>query len=53
MDEIINSYEEKYGNVTVFALDSLSALYAISAEIELRKNMYHLLSRLRQKQPRS
>ncbi len=47
MDEIVNFYKEKHGNVTVFALDSLNALYAISREAELRRNMYHMLSRLR------
>lgn len=47
IDEIVNYYNEKHGNVTVFALDSLNALYAISKEAELRKNMYHMLSRLR------
>ncbi len=47
MDEIVNFYKEKYGNVTVFALDSLNALYAISREAELRRNMYHMLSHIR------
>ncbi len=47
MDEITNFYKEKYGNVAVFALDSLNALYAISGEAKLRRNMYHMLSHLR------
>lgn len=47
MDEVINIYREKYGSISVFALDSLNALYAISAGMQLRKNMYRLLSKLR------
>lgn len=47
IDEILNFYKEKHGSVKVFALDSLNALYSISKEVELRKNMYHMLSRLR------
>ncbi len=47
--DVIGFYKEKYGNISVFALDSLNALFAISAEAESRKNMYHLLSDLRAK----
>jgi KaiC/GvpD/RAD55 family RecA-like ATPase len=47
MDEVINIYKEKHGSISVFALDSLNALYAISPETNLRKSMYYLLSELR------
>jgi KaiC/GvpD/RAD55 family RecA-like ATPase len=47
IDEAINFYKEKYDDISVFALDSLNALYAISNGSALRKNVYYLLSRLR------
>ncbi len=49
-NEVINFYKDKYGNLTVFALDSLNALYSISEEVHLRKEMYHFFSNLREKE---
>lgn len=49
-DEVIDFYKDKYGNLTVFALDSLNALYSISEEAYLRKEMYDFFSSLRDKE---
>jgi KaiC/GvpD/RAD55 family RecA-like ATPase len=49
-NEVIDFYKDKYGNLTVFALDSLNALYSISVESHLRKEMYHFFSSLRDKE---
>ncbi len=48
-NEIIDFYKDKYCNLTFFALDSLNALYSISEEAYLRKEMYHFFSNLREK----
>jgi len=50
IDEVIDFYKDKYGNLTVFALDSLNALYSISEEAHLRKEMYDFFSSLRDKE---
>jgi KaiC/GvpD/RAD55 family RecA-like ATPase len=47
--DMIDFYREKYENLTVFALDSLNALYSISPRENLRKNMYHFFTMLRDK----
>jgi KaiC/GvpD/RAD55 family RecA-like ATPase len=46
-EEIIDFYKDKYGNLTVFALDSLNAIYSLSEEADLRKSMYYFFSNLR------
>jgi len=45
--EVIDYYKDKYERLTVFALDSLNALYALSQEADLRKSMYDFFSGLR------
>ena len=49
-NEIIDFYKDKYSNLTVFALDSLNALYSISADAPPRKEMYHFFSSLRDRE---
>lgn len=48
-EDMIDFYKEKYDNLTIFALDSLNALYSISSHVNLRKNMYHFFTMLRDK----
>ncbi len=48
-EEILKFYEDKYRNLTVFALDSLNALHALSEVENSRRSMYHFFSRLREK----
>jgi KaiC/GvpD/RAD55 family RecA-like ATPase len=48
-DEVIDFYRDKYNNLTIFALDSLNALYSYSGEDNSRKMMYHFFSNLRDK----
>ncbi len=48
-EDMIDFYREKYDNLTFFALDSLNAFYSISTGLNLRKNMYHFFTRLRDK----
>ncbi|MBU4077933.1 MAG: signal transduction protein [Euryarchaeota archaeon] len=48
-EDLINFYKEKYDNLTVFALDSLNALYSVSNPLNLRKNMYRFFTMLRDK----
>ncbi|VVB71809.1 Circadian clock protein kinase KaiC [uncultured archaeon] len=47
--EVIDYYKERYGSLTVFALDSLNALYSISEDAHLRDKMYHFFTGLRDK----
>lgn len=49
-EEMIDFYKKKYGNLTVFALDSLNALYSITSHVNLRKNMYRFFTMLRDKE---
>jgi KaiC/GvpD/RAD55 family RecA-like ATPase len=49
-NEAIDFYKDKYDNLTVFALDSLNALYSISLDTPLRKEMYHFFSSLRDRE---
>jgi len=49
-EEILGFYEDKYRDLTVFALDSLSALDALSEVENSRRSMYHFFSRLREKE---
>ncbi len=48
-EEMIDFYKEKYNNLTVFALDSLNALYSVSSQAKFRKNMYRFFTMLRDK----
>ncbi len=48
-EEMIDFYMEKYDGLTVFALDSLNALYSVSSPAMLRKNMYRFFTMLRDK----
>jgi KaiC/GvpD/RAD55 family RecA-like ATPase len=45
--EVIDSYKEMYDNLTLFALDSLNALYSISDPGNMRKKIYSFFSHLR------
>ncbi len=45
--DVIDSYKETYDNLTLFALDSLNALYSISDPGNMRKKIYNLFSHLR------
>lgn len=49
-EDMIDFYKEKYDNLTVFALDSLNALYSVSNPLNLRKNMYRFFTMLRDKE---
>lgn len=46
-EEVIDSFKEKYDNLTLFALDSLNALYSISDPGDMRKNIYNFFTHLR------
>ncbi len=46
-EEVIASYKEKYDNLTLFALDSLNALYSISDHGNMRNKIYNFFSHLR------
>jgi KaiC/GvpD/RAD55 family RecA-like ATPase len=46
-EEVIDSYKEKYDNLTLFALDSLNALYSISDNGNMRTKIYNFFSHLR------
>jgi len=46
-EEVIDSYKEKYDNLTLFALDSLNALYSISEQDNMRNKIYNFFSHLR------
>lgn len=46
-DEVIDSYKDKYDDVTLFALDSLNALYSISEHDNMRNLIYDFITNLR------
>jgi len=46
---MINFYKNKYPDLSVFAFDSLNALYSVLPPENLRKIMYHFFSMLRDK----
>ena len=46
-EEVIDSFKEKYDNLTLFALDSLNALYSISDPGDMRKKIYNFFTHLR------
>lgn len=48
-DEVIDFYRDKHNDLTFFALDSLNALYSLSEESNLRMQMYHFFSNLRER----
>ena len=47
-EEVIESYKDKYDNLTLFALDSLNALYSISEHENMRSKIYNFFTRLRE-----
>jgi KaiC/GvpD/RAD55 family RecA-like ATPase len=49
-EEVIAYYREKYSTTTVFALDSLNALYSFSEDVDPRKSMYDFFSYLREEE---
>ncbi len=48
-EDMIDFYREKYGSLTIFALDSLNAFYSVSPGVNFRKKMYHFFTMLRDK----
>ena len=46
-EEVIDSYKDKYDNLTLFALDSLNALYSISEYENMRNRIYNFFTHLR------
>jgi KaiC/GvpD/RAD55 family RecA-like ATPase len=46
-EEVIDSYKDKYDNLTLFALDSLNALYSISEHENMRNRIYNFFTHLR------
>lgn len=49
-EDIVNFYKDKHHNMTVFALDSLNALYSLSCEANFRRSLYYFYSYLRDKE---
>lgn len=47
-EEVIDSYKDKYDNLTLFALDSLNALYSISEHENIRNKIYNFFTCLRE-----
>ncbi|MFA4956184.1 MAG: ATPase domain-containing protein [Candidatus Methanoperedens sp.] len=48
-EDMINFYTNKYPDLSIFAFDSLNALYSVLPPENLRKIMYHFFSMLREK----
>lgn len=46
-ENVIKFYRKKYNSFTIFALDSLNALYQASNEVNLRKNIYRFFTTLK------
>jgi KaiC/GvpD/RAD55 family RecA-like ATPase len=46
-EEVIDSFKEKYDNLTLFALDSLNGLYSVSGPGDMRKKIYNFFTHLR------
>jgi len=46
-ENVIKFYKKKYDNLTIFALDSLNALYQASNEVNLRNYIYRFFTMLR------
>jgi len=49
-NDAIDFYREKYDKLTVFAFDSLNALYSLSNQANLRRNIYHFFTMLKDKE---
>ena len=47
-EDVIRSYKERYDSLTLFALDSLNALYSITEPDNIRSKVYHFFSYLRE-----
>jgi len=45
--EVIGYYKDRHDNLTLFALDSLNALYSISEQDNMRNKIYNFFSNLR------
>lgn len=45
--EVLDTYIDRYRDLTLFAIDSLNALYALSPKANLRRNVYDFLTALR------
>jgi KaiC/GvpD/RAD55 family RecA-like ATPase len=48
-EDVIHSYLEKHSELSVFALDSVNALYTLSSPANLRRAMYHFFATLRER----
>jgi KaiC/GvpD/RAD55 family RecA-like ATPase len=46
-EDVIDSFKEKYDNLTLFALDFLNALYSVSDPGDMRKKIYNFFTHLR------
>lgn len=47
--DVIDFYIDRYGPLRVIALDSLSVLYALCGQVNMRREMYYFFSTLRDK----
>jgi RecA-superfamily ATPases implicated in signal transduction len=45
--DVLDMYIDRYRDLTIFAIDSLNALYALSSKTNLRRNVYDFLTMLR------
>jgi len=46
VEEVLQSYRERYDDLKLFALDSLNAIYSLTDHGSLRSNVYRFFSRL-------
>lgn len=47
-EEVLDSYKDKYDDLTLFALDSLNALYTISGQELVRNRIYNFFTHVRE-----
>lgn len=47
-EEVLDSYIDKYDDLTLFALDSLNALYIISGQETMRNRIYNFFTHIRE-----
>jgi KaiC/GvpD/RAD55 family RecA-like ATPase len=47
IEEVLDVYTDRYPDLNLFALDSLNALYALSCNGNIRREMYHFFNHLR------
>jgi KaiC/GvpD/RAD55 family RecA-like ATPase len=47
-EEVLDSYKDKYDDLTLFALDSLNALYTISGQEPMRNRIYNFFTHVRE-----